>query len=195
MMDIDLEKLYSPSQWSKRFAKPEDVEIDHVKFAENGKKIDIIFSWMTILFKNAKSIFHSVYSKKLQRAFGCVKNGQLKKLNLIHDNRMRTLIFMASIYHQVSHHHCWIVIFCLCKSWFFSSRRHNIMNIMHLLYLNSDFMITLFTSCCGILCSLCVIISMHCPFCYSICLRFSTTINDHLNKIDVTMRCAKRVFR
>lgn len=38
-MDVDLERLYSPSQWSKRFSKPEDVEGDHVTFAANGEYI------------------------------------------------------------------------------------------------------------------------------------------------------------
>lgn len=45
-MVFDLEKLYSPSQWSKRFAKAEDVERDHVAFAENGIEINVFLNFV-----------------------------------------------------------------------------------------------------------------------------------------------------
>lgn len=35
-----LDKLYSPSYWSKRFPTPEQVISEHVKFAENGKQLE-----------------------------------------------------------------------------------------------------------------------------------------------------------
>lgn len=35
-MESDMERLYSPSRWSKRFERSEDVERDHVTFSENG---------------------------------------------------------------------------------------------------------------------------------------------------------------
>lgn len=35
-INVDLEKLYSPSVWSKRLQTPAAVENDHCQFAENG---------------------------------------------------------------------------------------------------------------------------------------------------------------
>lgn len=36
-LDLDLEKLYSPSMWSKRFATADEVLTDHIVFAQDGK--------------------------------------------------------------------------------------------------------------------------------------------------------------
>lgn len=54
-MELDLEHLYSPSRWSKRFAQPEEVGNDHLNFAENGKlhlsiKDKVLIIWSVSFF-------------------------------------------------------------------------------------------------------------------------------------------------
>lgn len=137
-MDFDLEKLYSPSQWSKRFSKPEDVENDHITFAENGKLIDVSillysslslsrssYSFSVFVANTTMSIFQQfcfskpkhnnnndilfVYCAFKQKAFGWEKNGLLKQLNLMHENRMRISMCMAFICRRVSYISIYIV--------------------------------------------------------------------------------------